>query len=466
MTKKELLAALSQFEAFQNVETEALEWLIDHSEYEVIEEGDTIITPNVPVEYMLIIVRGEFLVELVHGGELKELGTWGTGSVTGILPFSRMKESRAYGRALEEMHVLKCHKNCFPDLVCQSYQLTQNLVAVMSTRIREFTHSSVQTEKLLALGKLSAGLAHELNNPASAMVRSAQFLYKNIHSTPEKFKAVMTIRATDEQTDGVNEILFSKIESHNPDDELSLMERENYKDDLLDWLEDHNVDNAEDMAETFVDFRMTEEDLENIREIMNGQHLAPVLGWLESTLNNERLICEIIESADRISSLIKSIKSYSHMGRGEAKEWIDIHEGIVNTVIMLKHKIKESKVELVKNFDKTLPKIETNPGELNQVWTNLIDYAIDAMEEGGRLTIETARVRDSICVYITDTGKGIPPDQITRIFEPFYTTKSVGKGTGMGLDIVRRIVTNHKGSIDVDSDPGKTTFTVCIPILK
>jgi signal transduction histidine kinase len=189
------------------------------------------------------------------------------------------------------------------------------------------------------------------------------------------------------------------------------------------------------------------------------------MAWIESTLNLERLVNEIREAADRISSLIKAIKSYSHMDRASTMEELDIHEGIKNTLIILKHKVKNKNIQLVKDFSPELPRVCAMAGNLNQVWTNLIDNAIDAMDHGGTLTIRTVEERNNVCVYITDTGSGIPEEDQSRIFDPFFSTKPMGEGTGMGLDIVKKIMDRHQGDIRImESRPGKTTFRVCFTL--
>ena len=314
-----------------------------------------------------------------------------------------------------------------------------------------------QNEKLMALGKLSAGLAHELNNPASAMVRHAQQLYDKLHSTPEKFKAIMTMRITPEQTDQVNEILFSKLENLHKLD-LAFLERNERTEELLDWLDDHGVEDGEDIADTFAEFGLKADDLDRIEGIIGGKDLGGILWWLESTLSMEKLVNGIQDSAGRIRDLIQSVKQYSYMDRGVSMENIDVHEGIRNTLVMLEHTLKKQKIELEKDFDADLPALPAYPGELNQVWTNLICNATDAMEEGGRLLVRSYRDRDYA------SGPGIPEEHLTRIFDPFFTTKPMGKGTGMGLEIVQRIVDRHRADIRVDSRPGKTTFTICLPL--
>jgi len=458
-----LLPQLQSFEVFQGISPEALQWLIDRSDYRLYLKGTHIFEPGQAVDHMQVIVAGEYLIQLEREGELQDLGTWGQGYVTGVLPFSRMKEARAYGRVLEDCRVLELHKQHFTEMVNVSYRLTQNLVATMSNRIREFTGLRFQSEKLMSLGRLSAGLAHELNNPAAAMVRSAQELYQKVHKSPERFKAVVTLRVTPEQTDAVNAILYARIREPGEQD-LSLLEREEKLDELLDWLDEHEVDHADDIADTFVDFNLSVNDLEQINAIIRGQGLSTILWWIESTLSLEKLVNEIQEASNRISTLVQSVKEYSHMDRAQSKERIDLHDGLRSTLTMLKHKFTQGGVSLEKDWNKALPSIDGYPGELNQVWTNLISNALDAMPEGGLLKVRTYRQHDYLCVDITDSGTGIPEENLTKIFDPFFTTKKVGEGTGMGLEITQRIVERHKGKIRVDSRPGSTTFTVCLPL--
>ena len=458
----DLLPILQSFETFEGISSEALQWMIDQSDYKLYEAGEKLFYPGQSVDRMQVILQGRYVVRFEQKGETRELGVWEAGYITGVLPFSRMKEARATGQALEPAYTLELHKKHFVEMVNVSYELTQALVAVMSDRVRDFTTMQFQNEKLMALGKLSAGLAHELNNPASAMVRNAEELYKKVHASPEKFKSVITMRITPEQTDQVNDILFERIKKAKEVD-LSLMEREEQMDDITDWLEDHAIENGEDIAETFVDFGVTVNDLDNIHDIVGDDPTGPIMWWLESTLSLENLVSEIQEASNRISKLVKSIKDYSHMDRGVTMESVDIHEGLRSTLVMLKHKFKSKNIELVKNLAPELPKVQGFAGELNQVWTNLIVNAIDAMEPGGALTVHTFPEREYVRVDITDNGSGIPEDIQTRIFEPFFTTKAMGEGTGMGLDIVKKIMNRHKAEIEVESRPGKTTFSLCFP---
>lgn len=458
-----LLPTLQSFEIFHGLPETALQWLIDNSRYRLYDLDEYIFQPGQIADHMLVIIEGECSIEFVQNGERRIGGSWEKGEITGILPFSRMKEAKAYGRVLEPCHILELHRDCFVEMVNISYELTQRLVGAMSDRVRDFTQMRSQNEKLISLGKLSAGLAHELNNPASAMVRSADDLYRHLHQTPEKFKAIMTMRVTPEETDAINKILFAKLQ-HAQGIELTLMERENRKDDMLDWLENHGINDGEEIADTLVDFGFEQDELEEIAGIIHEKDLGAILWWIESTLSMERLVAEIKESSSRIATLVKAIKSYSHMDRGSATEPTSVYEGIRNTLIMLKHKLKEKNIQLEKQIDPELPPVIANPGELNQVWTNLFDNAIDAMEEGGNLKIRASANHRMLSVDITDNGAGIPEEDITRIFDPFYTSKPMGEGTGMGLDITKKIIDRHNGTISVASKPGETTFTICLPL--
>lgn len=460
----DILAQIQSFDVFANIDDNALEWLVRRSSHKHYEAGEKLFSHGDKMDHMIIILEGRYSIERVFNGQLRDLGTQGMGHITGVLPFSRMKEAGASAIAIEKVRTLELHRECIVEMVNTSYDLTQRLVGVMSNRIREFSQVRFQDEKLTALGRLSAGLAHELNNPASAIVRDVAELYKRTHSTPEKFKAIMSMKVTAEQTDGINDILFSKLKNLNEID-LSLMEKEEAVDDIMDWLEDHEVNkDNEEIADTFVDFGLTPDDLDKVYEIFNEKDISPIMGWFESTLSLEKLVTDIKEASERIASLIGAIKSYTHMDRGHAKELIDIHHGMKSTLIMLKHKLKQKKIAFDKDLDYNIPQISAHAGELNQVWTNIFDNAIDAMPEGGILGIKTFQKGNFVCVHISDTGSGIPQDILTLIFEPFFTTKDMGKGTGLGLDVVKRIIDKHHGTIQVDSEPGKTVFKICFPI--
>ncbi len=464
----DLLDKVRAIDIFSAVDDAALQWMIDKSTYHCLEKDDQIYRAGDSIHQMLLVVEGSFVVFRVDGGKRKEIGTWEAPMVTGLLPFSRMKSLTVDSTTLAPSKVLQLHKDHFTEMVNVSYPLTQALVAVMTNRVRESQNNRLMDEKLMALGKMSAGLAHELNNPASAMIRSAQELHKHLKQTPERFKDLVTMRVNEEDVDVVNKVLFERIATRQESngEDLSLMEREERNDDLMDWFEDHSIEQGDEIVDTLIDWSFGPDHLDQIAEVLPEKSLQPVLWWIETSLTTESLVEEIQTASERISGLVSSIKTYSHMDRDPSMEFIDIHDGLVSTLTMLKFKFKKNNIALKKEWDRNLPSIKAFAGELNQVWTNIIVNALDALgeREGGLITIRTYRKRDNLCIDLEDNGSGIPEDIQRRIFEPFFTTKSIGEGTGMGLDIVRGVLKKHGGSITVDSQPGRTCFLVCFPL--
>jgi signal transduction histidine kinase len=335
----------------------------------------------------------------------------------------------------------------------------------MSTRVRESTIFQQQNEKMIALGKLSAGLAHELNNPASAIVRGSESLLRHLKIQPESLKSVNSIKLSADQVDRVNTKLF-EILSRTERPVLTMMQRTRLEDDFVECLDSHGVVNSQELSENFVEYGFTCIDMDEFAKLIGTESLSLVLNWMNNTLVTERMVNDIQAASKRIEKLVGAIKNFTHMDRGRDKEYTDIHSGIQNTITMLAYKFTKGNVELVEDYDTLLPKIRVFIGELNQVWTNIIDNALDAMEINniGRLEIKTRRAGEYVEVSIIDNGPGIPQDIKNRIFEPFFTTKEIGKGTGLGLDVVSRIVRQHNGSLKVDSIPGRTAFTLCFPI--
>jgi signal transduction histidine kinase len=350
-------------------------------------------------------------------------------------------------------------------MISTQFELTQALVHIMTNRVRNYTEFQQQNEKMMALGKLSAGLTHELNNPASAIVRDAESLAKHLNMQPQTFKSVIAIRMEPEQVDAVGDELFRVLGEYE-DCKLTLKQRTAKEDELTDLFDELFIDNGMDMAENFVQFCFEPDDVLAISKHIPKEFLTPVFNWINNLLVTEKMVKDIGESARRIGELVNSVKNYTHMDQGQDKQYADIHKGIRNTLTMLGYKFKKGNITLVEDFDETLPPVKSQIGELNQVWTNLIDNALDAMETNkqGILTIKTERDREFVQVTIGDNGTGIPEDIRTRIFDPFFTTKAMGRGTGLGLDVVQRIVNQHNGSIKVKSQPGNTEFIVCFPI--
>lgn len=450
--------------ALAQVPDEQLEWLFQQSEVRAFKKGERVFEPGQPSQYMYIVLSGRFRIYRHAEGKQRELGRFEAGGITGVLPYSRVQTSLASAEALEDARVMFTDRQVFREMIAQQYELTAALVHVMNDRIRNFTTLRQQNEKLMSLGKLSAGLAHELNNPAAALVRTSHELMQALAYRPESFKKVINMRLDPEVVDQVNKLLFEKAHQ-GPNEDLSLLQKTEKEDEIMDWLDDQDLEVNDSLVENFVDYGFEIEELEEIYDSVPSKEISPVLNWINQILTTQRMVGEISEASNRISELVKSVKAYTHMDSDQDRQIIDIHEGIINSVKMLKYKIKKGNLSIDKHFDHSIPKINAFPGELNQVWTNIIDNAIDAMEEtGGILSIVTGMDGPCVKVEIGDTGKGIPPEVLSNIFDPFFTTKPQGKGTGLGLDVVHRIVEHHQADISVTSEPGKTVFQILFPV--
>ena len=462
-----LQETLHKFPVLENVPDDQLQWLIDHAE-EISFAAETVINkPGAPIDYLMLLLEGRIRIDAGPNGVGDEVLSFEPYSVLGVLPFSRLKNGVNWTMATTNVRLLRLHRNHLPDLIHSCYELTENLVHQMTTRVRDFTKQTQQNEKLASLGRLSAGLAHELNNPVSAVVRSADTLKTHMRATPEAFKAIMHLNLTDEQVDSVNEMFFKKVDGQltvNAQQRLTLLERSSLEDELTDWLDDNGIDDSVDLAGPLVGYGFTVADLDWILEKIGDENLAGVAHWLVNNLVTEKLVLDISEASKRISTLVNSIKNYSHMDRGGGKEKIHLAEGIQNTLTLLDHKVRGKHISVTVSLPDDLPAVCGWPGELNQIWTNLIDNAIDALPDGGKLEISSQpNGSDFVLTNIVDNGPGIPADIRDKIFEPFFTTKAIGQGTGLGLDIVQGIIKHHNGSVKVNSTPGRTEFAVCLP---
>ena len=463
MQPEEIVTALKSVNVFEQIEDSHLEWMAERGQIAQLQEGDYLFRRGDPVEHMHVLLQGKLQLKAQQGNQLKDFQIIEQGQITGVLPYSRMREAVGFGVAVEPTTVFSLHKKYFQEMEQRSHKLVQALVAVMTTRARDYTRRQQQNDKMMALGKLSAGLAHELNNPAAAIIRSASALKKHLRHTPENFKEIISARLDSKQVDEVNDILFGRL-NQPPNQPKSILQRSQQEDEIADWLEDMGMEDGFDIAETMVDFGFDVSDLEEINEITKGQYLGVVIRWLHNVLTTEKMVSEIEDASTRISELVQSVKTYTHMDRAADQELLEVHQGLDSTLTMLGHKLKQKNIRVKKMYDNNLPKIKGFVGELNQVWTNLIDNAIDAMDRDGQLTVQTDRQKEGVEIKIIDNGSGIPPEMQSLVFDPFFTTKEVGKGTGMGLDIVKKILDQHRAEIQLYSQPGETIFSIRFPV--
>jgi signal transduction histidine kinase len=461
----DLLNELRQIPEFKSLPENQLQWLVEKGKVVAYSDGQKMFSKGDAIPEMRILLKGEINFFIEQAGNLRNVGTVEKGEITGKLPFSRMKAATGEGIVTGDALMYSLHQDLFPEMIRNHHELVEVLVHVMTDRVRDSTRMQQQNDKMMALGKLSAGLAHELNNPSAAVVRSAHELKKHLSNIPDNFKRVIKIRASDDAIDKVNDLVFTKIASYGKTP-LSLMQKTALEDELTEWLEENEIDNGYEMAEIFAEFGIKTDDLEEAKSWLRPEDKLPVIGWLSQVLTTEKLVGEIEEASKRINSLVTSVKGYTHMDQAPEKHPTDIHIGIRNTLTMLNHKLKKNNIKLIENFQLDLPLANIFVSEMNQVWTNVIDNAIDAMEGrmNNTLEIKTEKSAQFVNVSIIDNGPGIPKEIQDKIFDPFFTTKSIGKGTGLGLEVVRQIINQHNGKVYVNSVPGKTEFVVCFPI--
>jgi signal transduction histidine kinase len=449
---------LKAISTFSDLPEDGLDWLASHMQVQDFGANQVLLRAGDPAEYMTVILRGEIMGENSSG----LLFVAGAGQVTGLLPFSRLATFPNDVKASMPTRIAFLHKDYFDEMLTRLPMLQSRLVNLLSDRIRNFASASGQREKMAALGKLSAGLAHELNNPASAARRAADSLRNCLESIRA---AVLKLDRDGLPQDArvyLAQLDQSWANDAGPQTALDSLERSDKEDEVASWLQDRSIEAAWDMAAALVDLGCSVETLDDIAAHVPSKFLNNVLVRMTASFTISRLVDEITNSTGRISELVCAIKEYSYMDQ-MPEQMIDIHSGIENTLIMLKHRLKHG-VEVERKYDRDLPQISARGSELNQIWTNLIVNAADAMENKGKLIIRTSREGRWLKVQITDNGPGIPDEIKNRIFEPFFTTKGVGEGTGLGLDAVYRIAQNHHGDISFESRPGETTFSLRLPL--
>jgi signal transduction histidine kinase len=454
----ELVAKLRKVHVFEDLCDEDLAWFISQCEERRAAPGDIIVREGDPPDFMMIMLEGEMRARSEHGSADGPVFTVQAGEVTGMLPFSRLKVIGVTGRAVLPSHYLGFPVTQFPALFQRLPELVRRLVGLLADRVRNVTRTEQQHEKLAALGKLSAGLAHELNNPSAAARRSAAALRDCLVRLRE---AARTTEIGPEDCGLLaerEEEIRTTLEPAQFKDEFARVEREEA---IQSWLEAHNVADAWKLAPSLAEAGLTDAHLSSFAAAA-GASVGPELTRFATLLEMERIAEELEHSSARISDLIKAIKEYSYMDQGPMQE-VDIERGLETTLTIMNHKLKRG-ITVIREYAPNLPKVMASGSELNQVWTNLIDNAADAMNGNGKLTVRTARENDFVLVEIADNGVGIPPEALSRIFDPFFTTKGVGEGTGLGLDVVSRIIKNVGGQISVTSVPGDTRFQVRIPI--
>ena len=462
----EELRTLFLFEALSD---EQLAWLAERGRVVEYQEGAVIHAEGAPASCMFMLLSGTLAMSSrVQGGEIELFRSDYRGSYTGAFDahLADLGVPQLYpgtARALTDCELFELPAADFGRAVKEWFPMAAHLLAGFQIQGRAANETVARHERLVALGSVTAGLTHELNNPVAAVLRASAKLRDMLAEMREKVGDTVRSELSADQLEAIADLAGRALDHRRDSPALSALEASDREEQLADWLEEHGVADAWEVAATLVAAGVDQSWLERFAEALPPQHLGVGLAYPVRALESDSLIDEITEAVERISALLVSAKQYTQMDRAPLQS-IDVHEGIDATVTMLAHKLGDG-IEVVRDYDRSLPRITAFAGELNQVWTNLIDNAVDAMDGEGRLTIRTRPDgTDRLMVEIGDTGPGVPDEIRTRVFEPFFTTKEVGKGTGLGLDIAWRIIVGrHGGELRIESAPGDTRFQVVLP---
>ena len=450
---------LLQFPAFADLPEDQIAWFLGQSREVSLKAGEIYARQGDPPDAMFVLLAGEFEWRGEFGGETIVINGK-VGDVTGALPFSRMKQFTVTGRAVKEGRILRFPAALFPDLIQRMPELAKRLVGIMSDRIREATRLEQQRDRLAGLGKLSAGLAHELNNPASAAKRAATQLRDTLKRIKDASHELGRRELTSTQRAEIEKLEVSFIQRDEPPpDALTISDLEDQLDSLL---RSHGQNDLWQLAAELAQKGIKPSALESLFENLDAGTARAALIRIAASVEIASLLNEIESSTSRISDLVRAIKEYTYMDQSSVQN-VDVVKSLETTLTILNHKLKRG-VAVQRDYQPVPLLVDSFGSELNQVWTNLIDNAIDAMSGKGELRVRTYRDDGCVVVEIGDNGPGISPEIGAHIFEPFFTTKSVGEGTGLGLDTVQRIVKKHRGNIQVNSKPGDTRFRVWLPL--
>jgi signal transduction histidine kinase len=458
--KTNLIDNLAAHRTLSDIPRHELEWLAAHGELRRYEADTIVAVMGQPVDEMTVLLSGRTVVYVERGTGRRHVMESVTGDVTGILPFSRLSAPPGNVYIAEPSEAFAVHRDHFPELIRECPVLLTTLVHVMLDRARKFVSTDWQDDKMVSLGRLAAGLAHELNNPASAAARSAKLFGEAVSKATEASHALGAMRLTNEQREAV-ELLRNRSFIPPTTGVFSAIERADREDDIADWLAAHGADTAP--AAPLAESGITRASLDEIASTLEGDVLETALHWIAAEYTARSLAVDVERATTRIYDLVSSVKRFTYMDRATVAAPTDIAEGLADAVAVLAGKARAKSVAVTLDVPADLPVVRGYAAELSQVWSNLLENALDASGPSGRVSVSAAQERDEVVVRVIDDGPGIPPEIQSRIFDPFFTTKGIGEGTGLGLDIARRIVRLHDGHIAVESRPGHTEFRIALP---
>ncbi|MEJ7809449.1 MAG: ATP-binding protein [Gemmatimonadaceae bacterium] len=457
------MARLAQHRALGSAPVDEHAWLAAHGVLGAFPVGAVVTAKGEKAKNLLVVFAGHLVIRMDRGAGSHKIFEWRAGDVGGVMPYSRGASPPNDVVAEEPTEALVIEKEVLAELSRECPVVTATFVHAMVDRARQFTSSDLRDEKLISLGKLAAGLAHELNNPASATVRSAKLLTEGLSSAEAAARQLAAAHLSAAQF-ASNDAARATCGAPLGSVALSSVARADREDTIADWLADHGV--SDESASALADTGVTLPALDALAANVSGQALEAALRWLVECCLVRALSSEIQTAATRIYEPVDAVKGFSYMDRAPTPEPVDIRRGISDTLTVLGAKARAKSIDVSVGLADDLPRARAVGAELNQVWMNLIDNAIDAVAVGGHVAVTGARELDCVVVRIVDDGPGIAPEIQGRIFDPLFTTKPVGKGSGLGLDIARRLLQRHDAEIPVESVPGRTEFQVRLPAAK
>ena len=460
MTDPLIVERLATHKLLKDVPRDQLEWLAAHGTLHRFEAGDLVSSIDRPVTALYVMLSGHMVIHVERGSALRRTMEWFAGDVGGLLPYSRLAKPPGNSHAEEPTEILMVDRAHFPEMVARCHEITTILVHVMLDRARRFTRSELHSEKLVSLGRLAAGLAHELNNPASAVASSARELAGRLFELEATALALGSTRLTPEQLAAIGRVR-TRCDVGRAAEGLSAIERADREEAVTDWFDDHGARGETTTA--LADSGVSIDDLEPLARMLDADAMEHALHSIGAGHRARRLTAEIEIAAQRIHDLVAAIKGFTYMDQHAIPARVSIRKALNDTLAVMASKARGRSVRVTVDIDDALPDVEGFGGELNQVWANLIDNAIDAAPDDGHVGVQAAARDGKVVVRVIDDGPGIPPEHLVRIFEPFFTTKPLGQGTGLGLDIARRVVNEHQGEIEIESQPGRTEFRVILP---
>jgi signal transduction histidine kinase len=447
---------------FAGLPDEAFIQLVQMARPLAVRGGELLMVEGSPGDSLYVIMEGRFRASKRSGQEEVTLAECGPGDVLGEISLLDLSPRTATVRAIEDSALLMIDQRTFKEVIASSPTAVLAILRTVTSRLRNTEAMLVQSEKMAALGTLAAGLAHELNNPAAAARRSATLLRTSMHTLLQRSAALHVLDFTPHQVATLDRLREEIERLPEPAAQLDPLIASDRESEFVAWLDEHSVDADWEVAPALVAAGWDVAKLQGLTAEFAESQLAGVIQWLTAGMSNEALLQEVGESASRISEIVKAVKSYAYLDQAPVQN-IDIPQGLDNTLVILRHKLKAG-ITVVKEYEVDLPRIEAYGSELNQVWTNLLDNAIDAMQGLGILTLRALRDGEWVVVDICDDGPVISPEIQSRIFDPFFTTKPLGEGTGLGLHITYNVVQKHRGHIRVTSQPTSTCFEVRLPL--